>query len=67
MGVRLDGPAIECIQGTGNQEQTVAKIAEPFHSKTRMANPKAAATSSFKTRIMLTTLHDVAAYCQFFS
>jgi hypothetical protein len=53
----LDAPAIKRIQRARNQEQTIAEIPKFFHSKTRIANPKAAATSSFKTKIMLSTLH----------
>jgi hypothetical protein len=66
MGVRLNTPAIEGVQGTRNQKQTVAEIPKFFHSKTRMAKPKATATSSFKTRIMLTTLHQMVGCFQKF-
>jgi len=54
--VGLESPTVQDIQGTANQEQTIAEIPKPFHNKTRIAKPNAVATSSFKTKIMLTTL-----------
>ena len=50
MGVGRDRPSGLARQGTGKEEQTVAEIRKLFHSKTKMAKPKAVATSSFKTR-----------------
>ena len=54
--VRLDHPAVQHIQRAAKEEQTVVEIPKPFHSKTKIAKPKAVARSSFKTNIMLTTL-----------
>ena len=44
--VRLDAPAIQRVQRTGNQKQTVTKIPKLFHSKAMIVKPKAAARSS---------------------
>ena len=55
--VRLKATAIQCVERTANQEQPVTKIPKLFHRRTKMAKPNAAATSSLKTRIMVTTLH----------
>jgi len=60
MDVRFDAPAIERVQGTGNQEQTVCEIPKFFHRRTRMRKPKTAATTSFKTKIISTTLHQLS-------
>jgi len=57
VGMGPNHPAIERIQGAANEEQTVAQIGKRFHNSTKIAIPKAVATSSFKTNIMPTTLH----------
>lgn len=54
--VRLDHPAVEHVQRTRNEKQTITEIPKSFHNNTKIAKPKAVATSSFKTKIMLTTL-----------
>jgi hypothetical protein len=54
--VRLDTPAIEGVQRTGNQKQTISEVSELFHSKIRMAQPSKAAKSSFRNKIINPTL-----------
>jgi hypothetical protein len=66
LNVGFDKPAIQGVERTGNQEQTVTEIAEPLHNKTRMAKPSAAATSSLRNKIISTTLPDYPPPRQYF-
>jgi hypothetical protein len=67
VSVRLEPPTIQHVQGTGNEKQSVAEIPKPFHNKTKIAKPRAVATSSFKTNIMPATLtHIVITFQNFF-
>ncbi len=52
VSMRLDAPAIQCVERAGDQEETITQIPKFLHRSARITKPNAAATASFRIRII---------------